>query len=195
MPTPDTDANNSSAPKRRKIERVTAACDLCKARKVKCDGQKPCAYCTRKKRAETCVFTAQRPRTVYSAGNTPANATQGASEHPTPRSTLQRRRSEDLSHRPRDLQDNGLGPSISPTVSRDDHQEDTAVPLEARLLRDAHGKVIFIGDCAPLSFLQTVRHLIASEVDPDGFPVAASRVRPQQSMNINYSNLTCSRTR
>lgn len=60
-------------------------------------------------------------------------------------------------------------------MSRDDHHEDTDVPLEARLLRDAQGKVIFIGDCAPLSFLQTVRHLIASEVDPDGFPVQASR--------------------
>jgi hypothetical protein len=47
------------------------------------------------------------------------------------------------------------------------------VPLEARLLRDAQGKVIFIGDCAPISFLQTVRHLIATEEDT--FPVQASR--------------------
>lgn len=175
MTSSNTDLHYAAAPKRRKIERVTAACDLCKARKVKCDGQKPCAYCTRKKRAETCVFTAQRPRAVHSAANTPANAAQEAVEHPTPQ--LQRHRSEELLHRPRDLQDNGLGSCLSPTVSRDDHQEYTVVPLEARLLRDAHGKVIFIGDCAPLSFLQTVRHLIASEVDPDGFPVAASRVR------------------
>lgn len=175
MTAPDNDA--ATAPKRRRIERVVAACDLCKTRKVKCDGQKPCAYCVRKKRADTCVFSPPRPRTVHSAGNTPANATQGPLDQPTPRPILQRQRSEETSHRPRDLQDNGLGPSISPTVSRDDHQEDTAVPLEARLLRDAQGKVIFIGDCAPLSFLQTVRHLIASEVDPDGFPVAASRVR------------------
>lgn len=172
MSTPHEDS--VTAPKRRRIERVTAACDLCKARKVKCDGQTPCAYCVRKKRAETCVFSAPRSRTVHSAGTTPAaNATQTTTSTQTP--TTQRRRSEDYSHRPRDLQDNGLGPSISPTLSRDDHQ-DTAVPLEARLLRDAQGKVIFIGDCAPLSFLQTVRHLIASEVDPDGFPVAASRV-------------------
>jgi hypothetical protein len=57
-------------------------------------------------------------------------------------------------------------------LSRGDHR-DTAVPLEARLLRDAQGKVIFIGDCAPISFLQTVRHLIATEEDT--FPVQASR--------------------
>lgn len=174
MTTPDNDG--ATAPKRRRIERVTAACDLCKFRKVKCDGQKPCAYCVRKKRGDTCVFSAPRPRTVHSAGNTPANDARESVDHPTPRPIQQRRRSEESLHRPRDLQDNGLGPSISPTVSRDDHHEDTAVPLEARLLRDAQGKVIFIGDCAPLSFLQTVRHLIASEVDPDGFPVAASRV-------------------
>jgi hypothetical protein len=62
-------------------------------------------------------------------------------------------------------------------VSRDsqDQHEDTAVPREGRILRDAQGKVIFIGDCAPLSFLQTVRHLIASAVDAEEFPVAASR--------------------
>lgn len=62
--------------------------------------------------------------------------------------------------------------SLSPTISRD---EDTAVPLEGRILRDAQGKVIFIGDCAPLSFLQTVRHLIASAVDADALPPQSSR--------------------
>lgn len=68
-----------------------------------------------------------------------------------------------------------FGASLSRTNSREDHQNDTAVPLEGRILRDAQGKVIFIGDCAPLSFLQTVRHLIASEVDVEGLAVAASR--------------------
>lgn len=62
---------------------------------------------------------------------------------------------------------------MSPTVSRDgNHHEDTVVPLEGRILRDAQGQVIFIGDCAPLSFLQTVRHLIAAEVDAEVFPAA-----------------------
>lgn len=59
--------------------------------------------------------------------------------------------------------------------SKDGHQDDTVVPLEGRILRDTRGQVIFIGDCAPLSFLQTVRHLIASEVDAEGLPVSASR--------------------
>lgn len=60
-------------------------------------------------------------------------------------------------------------------MSRDDPQNDTAVPLEGRILRDAQGKFIFIGDCAPLSFLQTIRHLISSEVDSNSFAIQASR--------------------
>lgn len=68
-----------------------------------------------------------------------------------------------------------IGTSLSPTISRDEHPEDTAVPLEGRILRDAQGKVIFVGDCAPLSFLQTVRHLIASAVDAEALPPQSSR--------------------
>jgi hypothetical protein len=64
----------------------------------------------------------------------------------------------------------------SPSISRDDHHgSDTVVPLEGRILRDAQGKVIFIGDCAPLSFLQTVRYLISSEVGSETFALQASR--------------------
>lgn len=49
------------------------------------------------------------------------------------------------------------------------------MPLEARLLCDAQGKLIFIGDCAPLSFFQTVRQLVTSRVDPDAFAPHTSR--------------------
>ncbi|KAI8939170.1 hypothetical protein NX059_005002 [Plenodomus lindquistii] len=149
--------------KRRRIDRVTAACDLCKKRKTKCDGEQPCGYCTRKNRADTCSFSTANPQSqVRSAGNTPHNFVR-----PRDEISPQRRRSHDgITER---------GTSLSPTVGRHDHQNDTVVPLEGRILRDAQGKVIFIGDCAPLSFLQTVRHLIASEVDPEGFSTQAVR--------------------
>ncbi|TEA10213.1 Filamentous growth regulator 27 [Colletotrichum sidae] len=48
-------------------------------------------------------------------------------------------------------------------------EEETDVPREARLLCDAQGKLIFIGDCAPLSFFQTVRQLVNTRVDPHVF--------------------------
>lgn len=120
-----------------------------------------------------------KPRQTQSTANTPANAvrtpTGATSSTPAGR---QRQRSDPTSLRQRlqgDEEVGQIGPSLSPAVSREDHHEDTDVPLEARLLRDAQGKVIFIGDCAPLSFLQTVRHLIASEIDSDNLPLQVSR--------------------
>ncbi|CAK3837372.1 related to positive regulator of PUT (proline utilization) genes [Lecanosticta acicola] len=166
--------------KRRRLERVSAACDLCKTRKVKCNGQLPCSYCQRKNRADTCSFSTPRTRgegpavrVSPTAGNTPVNGLLGG---PTPQPSREQAGS-DPSLRTDFEPDRGAGygPELSPTGSRDGHHEDTAVPLEARLLRDAQGKAIFIGDCAPLSFLQTVRHLIASELDPHEFPAQTAR--------------------
>ena len=48
--------------KRRRTDRVTAACDFCKVRKVKCDGSLPCGYCQRKKRADTCTFSGPKQK-------------------------------------------------------------------------------------------------------------------------------------
>lgn len=60
------------------------------------------------------------------------------------------------------------------TTATEDHEE-AEVPREARLLCDAQGKLIFIGDCAPLSFFQTVRQLVTSLVDPNAFAPQTSR--------------------
>ncbi len=53
-------------------------------------------------------------------------------------------------------------------VALEEHEE-TEVPREARLLCDAQGKLVFIGDCAPLSFFQTVRRLVTGMVDANAF--------------------------
>ena len=163
--------------KRRRLERVAAACDLCKKRKVKCDGEQPCAYCIRKDRAASCIFSGPATRQqVLSAGHTPNTLTHSESAisqrhfrsagH-TPNSR-ESDRQEDTPQRFRTHEITENGTSVSPTLSRDDHhQGDTVVPVEGRILRDAQGKLIFIGDCAPISSLQTVRHLITSEVDPE----------------------------
>ncbi|KAH7091679.1 hypothetical protein FB567DRAFT_279613 [Paraphoma chrysanthemicola] len=165
------DAPSAQPEKRRRLDRVVAACDLCKRRKVKCDGAQPCAYCKRKNRAATCSFSAAKERgQALSAANTP-NAPASDRDRNTARG---RAHSEGNTHVSRSHQPEPEA-SPSPTASRDDHHGDTAVPLEGRILRDAQGKVIFIGDCAPLSFLQTVRYLVSSEVDPDGFAVQTSR--------------------
>ena len=170
--------DNAAAPpdKRRRLERVTAACDLCKKRKVKCDGEQPCAYCRRKDRAESCQFTMPKSRAhvqARSAENTPRSSIDQRSSVSIPHDAQHRARSELPTRRAGSPSGNNFGTSISPTVSRDDHHEDTAVPLEGRILRDAQGKFIFIGDCAPLSFLQTVRHLVSNDAESDSSVPAA----------------------
>ncbi|KAI6818475.1 putative MFS transporter [Hortaea werneckii] len=55
-------------------------------------------------------------------------------------------------------------------------EEETEVPREARLLRDAQGKLVFIGDCAPLSFYQSVRQLVITRVDPNAFANQTSQL-------------------
>ena len=54
-------------------------------------------------------------------------------------------------------------------------EDDTDVPREARLLCDAQGKLIFIGDCAPLSLFQSIRQLVTSRIGQNAFAPETSR--------------------
>jgi len=158
--------------KRRRLDRISAACDLCKARKVKCDGSLPCSYCKRKNHADSCTFSGPKSRQTQSSTNTPARRGRDTSREETPHAPHEAQHADTAPaiH----SEPYGVNPehSVSPALSHT-HQHDTAVPLEARLLRDAQGKVVFIGDSAPISFLQTVRHLVASEAG--ALPVQMSR--------------------
>jgi hypothetical protein len=55
--------------------------------------------------------------------------------------------------------------------------DEAEVPREARLLFDAQGKLIFVGDCAPLSFFQTVRRLVTGPRIGGGEAFGAERGR------------------
>lgn len=65
-------------------------------------------------------------------------------------------------------------------------EDDTEVPREARLLRDAHGKLIFIGDCAPLSFFQSVRQVVTSRVSQNAFAPQTSRYSVLENAPAQY---------
>lgn len=75
----------------------------------------------------------------------------------------------------------------------EDHDE-TEVPREARLLWDSQGKLIFIGDCAPLSFFQTVRQLVTSSVDANAFSPQTSRYSVLENAYPKTSAHSTSRT-
>lgn len=176
MNNPGSEAASPRPTKRRRLERVTAACDLCKARKVKCDGQKPCAYCIDRDRASSCVFSGPRIRDTtgarrYGARSSTPPAREQNGQH--------RDEQEQQTGSPQGHDDHDTTAALSPATTRatahSDDRQSAAVPLEGRLLRDAQGKTIFIGDSAPLSFLQTVKHLVTCEIDPSGFQLQGVR--------------------
>ncbi|KAK4445075.1 filamentous growth regulator 27 [Podospora aff. communis PSN243] len=150
---------------RRLRQRVANACDVCKQRKIKCSGTMPCSYCTRRQQPEDCHYTAQQRRkrladtdetqsspapTRSAGGQTPAPSHTGTAPEAPHNAGRQSQR------------------SVQPFATAEEHEE-TEVPREARLLCDPHGKLVFIGDCAPLSFFQTVRQLVTSLVDAHAF--------------------------
>jgi hypothetical protein len=179
--------------------RVTNACDLCKLRKIKCSGAQPCAYCVRRRQPDNCRYTTprrrprprsddmvaaqDRPSPSSSAHSAPSRHSRHdpdpSSHHPTP--TASHLAAPGVPLAPAGLPTLHPGPqrqlpqdtaqdTVQDTVFAvlEEHEE-TEVPREARLLCDAQGKLIFIGDCAPLSFFQTVRRLVTSRVDANAF--------------------------
>ncbi|OTB17177.1 hypothetical protein K445DRAFT_21367 [Daldinia sp. EC12] len=161
--------------------RIANACDTCKQRKVKCDGNLPCSYCKRRQGDLTCRFSpptrrqSRNPRRPHlpSPGSSVAQSSVpsvgpdastdisvSSAEpsrihthiHPHTHTHTQNRTSDDVALR-----------------SDASAEEEADVPREARLLCDAHGKLTFVGDCAPLSLFQTVRQIVTSRVDPNAF--------------------------
>ncbi|KAI8952151.1 hypothetical protein F4801DRAFT_242395 [Xylaria longipes] len=159
-------------------ERVAQACDTCKQRKVKCDGQTPCSYCKRRHRAHTCRFSppirrrrpSEKPRRSSASPSVvapPSNHIRPATPTPalTPPTPIPATTAATI--------------HVSPTLTRHSDvsaEEEAEVPRDARLICDAQGRLVFIGDCAPLSLFQTVRQIVTSRVDPHAFAPETSRV-------------------
>ncbi|KAI1140627.1 hypothetical protein F5Y05DRAFT_280529 [Hypoxylon sp. FL0543] len=154
--------------------RVANACDVCKQRKVKCDGNLPCSYCKSRQRSSTCHFSPTARRRRIRKPHLPSPESSGAQS------------SAPSSARPQASPDvpPAVVPSAGTSRTSDDFthrsyvsaEEEADVPREARLLCDAGGKLIFVGDCAPLSLFQTVRQIVTSRVDPNAFTPQTSRV-------------------
>ncbi|POR39682.1 Uncharacterized protein TPAR_00127, partial [Tolypocladium paradoxum] len=178
----------SPSPPRYMRSRIANACDGCKARKVRCDGKLPCGYCSGRQRPYTCHYSPQRrrrPQRRLPRLAVPAFGARGAGT-----ATPELRGGDDSSavvatattpHSMPGTAGTGAGSAGAPAQTQTQAVEpsaaddDTEVPREARLLCDAHGKLIFIGDCAPLSFFQSVRQLVTSRVGQNAFAPESSR--------------------
>ncbi|KAI0509640.1 fungal-specific transcription factor domain-containing protein [Xylaria bambusicola] len=151
-------------------ERVSQACDTCKQRKVKCDGKVPCGYCKRRHREKTCRFSpsVRRRRLPSVLSETPTTnvSTPSSRIWPATPTTTPTVPIPTVIH-------------VSPTLTRQSDvsaEEEAEVPRDARLICDAQGRLVFTGDCAPLSLFQTVRQIVTTRVDPHAFSPETSRV-------------------
>ncbi|KAK4664313.1 uncharacterized protein QC763_504360 [Podospora pseudopauciseta] len=150
--------------------RVANACDTCKQRKIRCSGVLPCGYCVRRRDPDSCRYTAPRVRRPRPSTTTTTAGHRGDDV----RSSVSH-----ASGSPGAASNHSVVRIGAPVQQQHHHRieeqhpleehEDTEVPREARLLCDAQGKLVFIGDCAPLSFFQTVRRLVTTRVDAHAF--------------------------
>ncbi|KAH7122120.1 hypothetical protein B0J13DRAFT_156556 [Dactylonectria estremocensis] len=184
--------------------RIANACDGCKARKVKCDGKVPCSYCARRQRPHACHYSPQRRRRTAQDHQSQGHQSQGHQSNAQPPRSPPHSDRESRSRSTRNNTGSPVTPSVRPTTSsiqsqtsthhrRDSShhhrdspiqqrhrldtspEDETEVPREARLVCDAQGKLIFVGDCAPLSFFQSVRQLVTQRVGPNAFAPQSSR--------------------
>lgn len=156
--------------------RVSRACDNCKRRKEKCDGQSPCNLCKRRGCEPECVYSdtpsrvlqqkSRRPmgsvdlrdEIVYSSDAEMAvesllNLSSGGNQHGNARTPGQTNRRDSL-------------------ISNESH---APVPKMARLLRDKLGKFMFVGDSSNLAFLQMIRRTAKDRIGDCPFTLDPAR--------------------
>ncbi|KHN94680.1 uncharacterized protein MAM_07435 [Metarhizium album ARSEF 1941] len=165
--------------------RIANACDGCKARKVKCDGRLPCGYCARRQRPQACHYSPQRRRRAAS-GRASRDVDQAA------RGRIRRNRSAGHAvgttrARNPSARTAGDGQGAADGPTEPSAEDDTEVPREARLLCDAQGELIFIGDCAPLSFFQSVRQVVTNRVGQHAFAPESSRYSVLENAPAGYA--------
>ncbi|KAH7202612.1 hypothetical protein BKA60DRAFT_600782 [Fusarium oxysporum] len=174
-PIPDHQSMRPSEPERYIRSRIANACDGCKSRKVKCDGKLPCSYCTRRQKPHDCHYSPQRRRKAHSVRSPQTSERAQSTRHTTPSTPAAE-----------PVRENGA------QIDRDDGgqidaEDETEVPREARLVCDAQGKLIFVGDCAPLSFFQSVRQLVTTRVGQNAFAPQSSRYSVLENATAHQS--------
>ncbi|KAL4969280.1 coma-domain-containing protein [Aspergillus stella-maris] len=148
--------------------RCRRACDSCKRRKQKCNGEQPCTICIQRRKEAECHFS-DKPAKLLRPNND-SKETMLLSEHLVP--TPQRRTAMD--HLLNSLEDTSDNREQQAGVG-DDKDGAAPVPKVARLLRDGQGKFMYIGDSASLSFLQSVRRVVSLSIGRCEFTEDTSR--------------------
>ncbi|GLA69932.1 hypothetical protein AtubIFM55763_010833 [Aspergillus tubingensis] len=136
--------------------RCRRACDSCKRRKQKCNGEQPCTICIQRRKESECHFS-DKPARLLKPNSSSSKDTMLLSERlvPTPqRQTAMDRLLNSLEDRSANMEQQAT----------DDKDGTAPVPKVARLLRDGQGKFMYVGDSASLSFLQSVRRIVSTSI-------------------------------
>lgn len=123
----------------------------------------PCSICIRRKKESECLFS-DTPARLLRPGNTKAQHTGSRKSSDSTVATIGNRSEMAI-----DKLLNYGGANNKEAELIDDEGASSPgstapVPRSARLLRDGRGKFMYIGDSASLSFLQSIRRLVASSL-------------------------------
>ncbi|OJJ46256.1 hypothetical protein ASPZODRAFT_159794 [Penicilliopsis zonata CBS 506.65] len=146
--------------------RCRQACDSCKRRKQKCNGEQPCAICVQRNKASECHFSDKPARLLkpdHGLKETAGLLSESMEGHST---TVQGETAMDRLLNA--LEDQGMA-TLDQSSRGGDKDGAAPVPKVSRLLRDGQGKFMYVGDSASLSFLQSVRRIVASSIGSCGF--------------------------
>ncbi|KAF5654099.1 Mut3p-like transcriptional activator [Fusarium sp. NRRL 25303] len=139
-------------------QRCANACYNCKRRKERCDGRQPCGRCITRRVDAECSFTPSPTRKRRVRKDRPP-----ASDLDNPQASI----SPSVSSA---IEVFDQTPSqISSQTGHDSHKDHTDRTQLSTLIQDGHGKFVFIGDAANLSFLQIIRRLVRDSVGPCAF--------------------------
>ncbi|VUC35839.1 unnamed protein product [Clonostachys rosea] len=165
-------------------QRVAEACNHCRETKRRCTGSPPCTQCLRRGLAQQCYVTyaprgsrararrqldavvdssSQVPqRMSVSAPSAGVVASSEGDETDSPNQASQRRLS---------LVGSSNFQPLSPSDSRPDSDAGASPSIvhTSRMLLNLRGERVFIGGAASISFLQTVRGLVAEQIGPSPF--------------------------
>lgn len=157
--------------------RCRRACDSCKRRKQKCNGEQPCTICVQRHKEAECHFS-DRPARLLKPD--PKDSTMLLSERVVPSP----QRDTAMDRLLNSLEDRGMNLEHQ---ARDEKDGTAPVPKVARLLRDGQGKFMYIGDSASLSFLQSVRRIVSSSIGRCDFTEDNSRHSMLEAFQNNPS--------
>ncbi|CAG8113465.1 unnamed protein product [Penicillium salamii] len=158
--------------------RCRRACDSCKRRKQKCNGEQPCTICVQRSKEAECHFS-DRPARLLKPDVKDSTMLLSERIVPSPQ------RETAMDRLLNSLEDQGMNMEHQ---AKDEKEGTAPVPKVARLLRDGQGKFMYIGDSASLSFLQSVRRVVTSSIGRCEFTEDNSRHSMLEAFQNNPGN-------